>query len=155
PLDRYRNRDRYRVSFHFDYDCDPDFDFDGASQKSVNYFRGTMKDAKISFRKAIFGLKMVEKQIQHSIDSEEIHEAQQRILAAIPYKMVDKGKGGVRLRSCFGYEVTVQISDFTRKWNRRKKKRYPELYPGLLALGIDERCAPGLAAEIRNVHESS
>ncbi len=45
PLDRYRNRDRYRVSFHFDYDCDPDFDFDGASQKSVNYFRGTMKDA--------------------------------------------------------------------------------------------------------------
>ncbi len=45
PLDRYRNRDRYGVSFHFDYDCDPDFDFDGASQKSVNYFRGTMKDA--------------------------------------------------------------------------------------------------------------
>ncbi|MCP4400049.1 MAG: hypothetical protein GY801_22430 [bacterium] len=45
PLDRYRNRDRYRVSFHFNYDCDPDFDFDGASQKSVNYFRGTMKDA--------------------------------------------------------------------------------------------------------------
>ncbi|MCP4399232.1 MAG: hypothetical protein GY801_18260, partial [bacterium] len=45
PLDRYRNRDRYRVSFHFDYDCDPDFDFDGASQKSVNYFLGTMKDA--------------------------------------------------------------------------------------------------------------
>ncbi|MCP4430314.1 MAG: hypothetical protein GY806_04990 [Gammaproteobacteria bacterium] len=33
------------MSFHFDYDCDPDFDFDGASQKSVNYFRGTMKDA--------------------------------------------------------------------------------------------------------------
>ncbi len=49
PLDRYRNRDRYRVSFHFDYDRDPDFDFDfdGASQKSVNYFRGTMKDAEI------------------------------------------------------------------------------------------------------------
>ncbi len=49
PLDRYRNRDRYRVSFYFDYDCDPDFDFDGASQKSVNYFRGTMKDAKKSY----------------------------------------------------------------------------------------------------------
>ncbi len=54
PLDRYRyrNRDRYRVSFHFDYDCDPDFDFDfdGASQKSVNYFRGTMKDAGIWYQ---------------------------------------------------------------------------------------------------------
>ncbi len=49
PLDRYRNRDRYRVSFHFDYDCDPDFDFDGASQKSINYFRGTMKDALIFY----------------------------------------------------------------------------------------------------------
>ncbi|MCP4397850.1 MAG: hypothetical protein GY801_11195 [bacterium] len=34
------------ISFHFDYDCDPNFD--GASQKSVNYFRGTMKDADFS-----------------------------------------------------------------------------------------------------------
>ncbi len=91
---------------------------------------------------------IVEKQIQHSIDSEEICEAQQQILLALPYKMVDKGKVKVRLRTCFGCEVTVQISYFTRKGNRRGKRRYPGLYPGLLVLGIHERCTPGLASEI-------
>jgi len=91
---------------------------------------------------------IVEKQIQHSIDSERGREAQQQILQAIPYKMRDKGKEEVRLRSCCGFEVTARVSYFTRKGNRRRKKRYPGLYPGLLVLGIHERCTPGLASEI-------
>ena len=91
---------------------------------------------------------VVEKQIQHSIDSEEGREAQRQIIQAYPYKMVDKGKETVRLRACCGFEVTVRVSYFTRKGNRRGKKRYPGLYPGLLVLGIHERCTPGLASEI-------
>ena len=91
---------------------------------------------------------LVETQIQHSIDSDQGREAQQRILRAYPYKMIDKGKQEVRLRTCFGFEVTVRVSYFTRKARRWGKKRYPGLYPGLLALGIHERCTPGLAAEI-------
>jgi hypothetical protein len=91
---------------------------------------------------------VVEKQIQHSIDSEEGREAQRQIIQAHPYKMVDKGKEEVRLRTYCGFEVTVRVSYFTRKGNRRGKKRYPGLYPGLLVLGIHERCTPGLASEI-------
>ena len=91
---------------------------------------------------------VVEKQIQHSIDSEEGREAQRQIIQAYPYKMVDKGKEEVRLRTCCGFEVAVRVSYFTRKGNRRGKKRYPGLYPGLLVLGIHERCTPGLASEI-------
>jgi len=91
---------------------------------------------------------VVEKQIQHSIDSEEGREAQRAILQANPYKMLDKGKEEVRLRTCCGFEVTVRVSYFTRKGNRRGKKRYPGLYPGLLVLGIHERCTPGLASEV-------
>jgi hypothetical protein len=91
---------------------------------------------------------IVEKQIQHSIDSENGREAQRQIMQAYPYKMVDKGKEEVRLRTCCGYEVSVRVSYFTRKGNRRGKRRYPGLYPGLLVLGIHERCTPGLAAEI-------
>jgi hypothetical protein len=91
---------------------------------------------------------VVEKQIQHSMDSEQGREAQQQILQAYPYKMVDKGKQEVRLRTSFGFEVTVRVSYFTRKASRWGKKRYPGLYPGLLVLGIHERCTPGLAAEI-------
>ena len=91
---------------------------------------------------------IVEKQIQQAIDSEEVHQTQRQILQAMPYKMKDKGKETVRVRTCFGFEVSVRISYFTRKGNRRGKRRYPGLYPGLMVLGIHERCTPGLAAEI-------
>ena len=92
---------------------------------------------------------VMEKQIQHSIDSQQGREAQQRILQAMPCKRVDTGKEEVGRRTSCGFEVRRRVSYFTRKGNRRGKKRYPGLYPGLLALGIHERCTPGLAAEIR------
>ena len=91
---------------------------------------------------------VVEKQIQYSIDSENGREAQRQILQAYPYKMVDKGKEEVRLRTCCGFEASVRVSYFTRKGKRRGKRRYPGFYPGLLVLGIHERCTPGLASEI-------
>ncbi len=91
---------------------------------------------------------IVEKHIQHALDSEEVGQAQREILQAMPYKMKDKGKETVRLRTCWGFEVSVRISYFTRKGNRRGKRRYPGVYPGLMVLGIHERCTPGLAAEI-------
>ena len=91
---------------------------------------------------------IVEKQIQHSLDSEKGREAQRQIVQAYPYKMVDKGKEAVRLRTYCGFEISVRVSYFTRKARRWGKKRYPGLYPGLLVLGIHERCTPGLASEI-------
>ncbi len=55
PLDRYRNRDRYRVSFHFisiTIAIPISISISMARRrKSVNYFRGTMKDAKCCLRK--------------------------------------------------------------------------------------------------------
>ena len=91
---------------------------------------------------------ILEQQIQHSVDSEELREAQHYILQGMPYKMVDKGKVEVRLRTGCGFEVSVRVSYFTRKGNRRGKRRYPGLYPGLLVIGIYERCTPALASEI-------
>jgi len=91
---------------------------------------------------------IVEKQIQHSLDSENGRQAQRQILQAYPYKMVDKGKEEVRLRTYCGFEISLRVSYFTRKARRWGKKRYPGLYPGLLVLGIHERCTPGLASEI-------
>ncbi len=91
---------------------------------------------------------IVEKQLQRSIDAEKGREAQRQILQAYPYKLVDKGKEEVRLRTCCGFEVRVRVSYFTRKGKRRGKKRYPGLYPGLLVLGIHDRCTPGLGSEI-------
>ncbi len=91
---------------------------------------------------------IVEKQIQHSLDSEQGREAQRQLLQAYPYKMVDKGKEEVRLRTYCGLEISVRVSYFTRKARRWGNKRYPGFYPGLVMLGIHERCTPGLASEI-------
>jgi hypothetical protein len=90
----------------------------------------------------------VEKRLQGSLDSEEVRQAQRPLLEAYPHKMQDKGKQEVRVRTGCGSEITVRTSYFTRKAKRRGKKRHPGLYPGLLVLGIHERCTPGLAAEI-------
>ena len=68
---------------------------------------------------------IVEKQIQQTIDSEEVRQAQRQILQAMPYKMKDKGKEKVRLRTCCGFEVSIRFSYSTRKWNRWEKRRYP------------------------------
>ena len=82
--------------------------------------------------------RILEKQIQHAIDSEEVYQAQRQILQAMPYKMVDKGKEKVRVCTCCGFEVSASVSYFTRKGKRRGKRRYPGLYPGLMVLGIHD-----------------
>jgi hypothetical protein len=44
--------------------------------------------------------------------------------------------------------VEIDASYFTRKSERRGKRRWPGLYPGLQLLGIHDRCTPALAAEV-------
>lgn len=90
----------------------------------------------------------VEQRIQHALDCEEVREAQRQLLESYPHRMQDKGKQEVRVRTGCGCEITVRTSYFSRKGKRWGKKRYAGLYPGLLVLGVHERCTPGLAAEI-------
>ena len=92
---------------------------------------------------------ILQQQIQHLIDSDEVKKAEEQILQSIPFKMINKGKVPVKLRTSTGFDIIVRVSYFIRKKNcRRKKKRNPGIYPVLCALGIYERCTPALAAQI-------
>jgi hypothetical protein len=86
--------------------------------------------------------------IQFSLDSEQLQELQGRWVKAFAHKLKNKGKERVRIRTITGMMVEVIVSYFTRKNERRGKRRWPGLYPALQLLGIHDRCTPALAAQV-------
>jgi hypothetical protein len=87
-------------------------------------------------------------QIQHALDSEQLQEAQNKLIEDWPHRLQNHERAGVWVRTANGYEIWVEARYFRRKGNRWGKKRYRGFHLGLLVLGIDERCTPGFAAEV-------
>ena len=87
-------------------------------------------------------------QIQHSLDSEELQQAQSKLLSQWPHRLRNHDCEGVWVRTASGYQIWVKARYFRRKGNRCGKRRYRGYYLGLLLLGIHERCSPGFAAEV-------
>ena len=88
------------------------------------------------------------RQIQHSLDSEQMQEAQSKLVAEWPHRLKNDAREGVWIRTASGYEVWIKARYFRRKGNRSGKRRYRGFYLGLLLLGINERCSCGLGAEV-------
>jgi len=88
------------------------------------------------------------RQIQHSLDCEQMQEAQSKLLAEWPHRLKNHETEGVWVRTAGGCEVWVKARYFRRKGKRSGKRRYRGFYLGLLLLGINERCTSGFAAEV-------
>ena len=88
------------------------------------------------------------RQIQHSLDSQQIQEAQSKLVTEWPHRLEKHESEGVWVRTASGYEIWVKAKYFRRKGNRSGKRRYRGFYLGLLVLGINERCTSGFAAEV-------
>jgi len=88
------------------------------------------------------------RQIQHSLDSEELQEAQRKLTTEWPHRLKNHESEGVWVRTANGYEVWVKARYFRRAGKRWGKRRYRGFYLGLLLLGINERCTSGFAAEV-------
>ena len=88
------------------------------------------------------------RQIQHSLDSEPLQEAQSELVRQWPHRLKNHGSEGVWVRTASGYEIWVKAKYFRRKGKRSGKKRYQGFYLGLLLLGINDRCTSGFAAEV-------
>ena len=88
------------------------------------------------------------RQIQHSLDSEQMQEAQSKLVAELPHRLKNHASEGVWIRTASGYEIWIKARYFRRKGNRSGKRRYRGFYLGLLLLGINERCTCGLGAEV-------
>ncbi len=88
------------------------------------------------------------RQIQHSLDCEQMHEAQSKLAARWPHRLRIHESEGVWVRTAGGYEIWVEARYFRRKGKRAGKRRYRGFYLGLLLLGIHERCTCGFATEV-------
>ena len=88
------------------------------------------------------------RQIQHSLDSEQLQEAQSKLVIDWPHRLKNHESEGVWVRTASGYEIWVKARYFRRAGKRSGKRRYRGFYLGLLLLGINERCTSGFAAEV-------
>jgi len=88
------------------------------------------------------------RQIQHSLDCEELQEAQRKLVEEWPHRLKNHESEGVWVRTVSGYEIWVKARYFRRKGNRSGKRRHRGFYLGLLLLGINGRCTSGFAAEV-------
>lgn len=90
-------------------------------------------------------------QIQHSLDSEELQQAQSKLLSQWPHRLRNHDCEEVWVRTASGYQIRVKARYFRRKGNRTGKRRYRGYYLGLLLLGIHERCTPRLRRRSESV----
>ena len=88
------------------------------------------------------------RQIQHSLDCEQMHEAQSELASEWPHRLKYHESERVWVRTAGGYQIWIEAKYFRRKGQRSGKRRYRGFYLGLLLLGIHERCTCGFAAEV-------
>jgi len=93
---------------------------------------------------------LVEKKIQDSLDSEELQDQCAELIWQLPCKIRNNGYREIYITTKSGIVVKVTTVYYTskKKGKGRKKKRNAGLYPGLLLLGVHDRCTPGLISEI-------
>jgi hypothetical protein len=91
---------------------------------------------------------LVENKIQQSLDSEQLKDQSADLIKSIPRKTKNNGPRDVYIMTESGIIVKVTVVYYTTKKKGRGKKRNAGLYPGLLLLGIYDRCTPGLISEI-------
>jgi len=91
----------------------------------------------------LFGL-----QLQRSLDTEELHEEEKKLVKSLPKRLKGDGKEPVRVRTSRGKSIGLEVRYYRQKkiFRRRKGKRYSGLYPGLVLLGIHDRCTPELSS---------
>ncbi len=88
------------------------------------------------------------RQIQHSLDSEQLQEAQSKLVTDWPHRLKNHESEGVWVRTASGYEIWIRARYFRRAGRRSGKRRWRGFYLGLLLLGINEHCSPRFAAEV-------
>ncbi len=89
---------------------------------------------------------IIEERLQSSLDSEAVRETEADLVANLPWKLKNKGLRDVVITLRCGVTIVVRVSYYVGK--KKRKKRGSGLYPGLIILGINDHCTPGLASEI-------
>jgi len=91
---------------------------------------------------------MVGKKVQQSLDRVEMKEEGLKLLKSYPKKLKSQGSREVKIRFSRGEAVVIKTGYYSQAGKKRGKKKRAGLYPGLILLGIHERCSPVLISEV-------
>ena len=92
----------------------------------------------------VLGGLLIGDQLQQTLCSERLQEEETKLVCDWPKRLSRDGLVKVVIRTSPGLKCEVQARDYSQKGGRRGRG----LYPGLVLLGIDDRCTPGLASEV-------
>lgn len=91
---------------------------------------------------------ILEKKLQESLDDPERIEQEKILIKSLPDRLKNEGYEIVRITTSRGIVIEVRVRYYRRKCDRKNGKRYKGVYPGLILLGIHDRCTPGLRAMV-------
>ncbi len=91
---------------------------------------------------------MIAQKVQQSLDRDEIKEEGLKLAKSYPKKMKSQGPREVKVRFSRGEAVAIKTGYYSQAGKKRGKKKRAGLYPGLILLGIHERCSPALVSEV-------
>jgi hypothetical protein len=86
--------------------------------------------------------------LQYSVSTDTLHAEEIKLMGHWPKPMRNAGTETVNVRTRRGVTVPIKLTYYRRKIKLRRGKRYSGVYPGLVLLGIHERCTPALSSEI-------
>jgi len=86
--------------------------------------------------------------LQQALDSAAMQVEQELLVRHWPKPLKSDGKVHVKIRTAQGHPVSVWVTYYRRKGQRRAGERYAGVYAGLVLLGIYDHCTPALAAEV-------
>ena len=87
-------------------------------------------------------------QLQRSINTEPFHEEEKMLVKSCSKSLKIDGKEKVMIRTSRGMSIPLKVRYYRRKIKRLRGKRHGGLYPGLVLLGIHDRCTPELASNV-------
>jgi len=94
------------------------------------------------------GSLLVGHHLQQALDSAALQADQEQLVHQWPTPLKNDGRVKVGIRTAQGMVVSVWVTYYRRKGQRRAGKRDAGVYAGLVLLGIYDRCTPALAAEV-------
>jgi hypothetical protein len=89
--------------------------------------------------------KVLERDIQAAIDSEEIRKDERELIKGWPKKLKNRGVREVTLQTSWGIAITIRVRYYSGNGKKAKGKG---IYPGLRLLGIYDRCTPVTGSEV-------
>jgi hypothetical protein len=94
------------------------------------------------------GSLLVGHHLQQALDSAALQAEQEQLVRQWPKPLKNDGRVKVGIPTAHGMAVSVWVTYYRRKGQRRAGKRDAGVYAGLVLLGIYDRCTPALAAEV-------